>query len=107
MDGTKTFRASGEEIATYDRAWRRLGFRSQSQFHREAANMMATSKGKNYHAVSPTIALEINTHLNRIGSSLTELVALAANDNLPDSPRFVQALAQALSDIKTIKRRVS
>jgi hypothetical protein len=69
---------------------------------------MATGGGQKHHAVSPLIMLKINTHLNRIGSVLSELmIAFAANDNLPLGEQFGNDLRKALQDINTIRRKVS
>ncbi|OEJ65264.1 hypothetical protein [Magnetovibrio blakemorei] len=107
MNETITFRASGEEIAAYSRTWRQLGFKSESEFHRTAGNNLVSGYEVKSHGVNPIILTEINTHLNRIGSSLMELVILSSNDNFPDSTLFSRALNEALLGIKAIRRKVS
>lgn len=107
MDETITFRVSEDEIAAYNRAWQQLGFKSRSQFHRDASNVMATGGGQKRHTVNPAILLEINTHLNRVGSALAELITLAENDNLPDGQKFSESLNKAISDIHVVRRKVS
>lgn len=107
MDETITFRVSEDEIAAYTRAWQRLGFKSQSQFHREAGNLLATGEVQNRHSINPTILAEINTHLMRVGTALSELLTLAANDNLSLGEQFGRDLRKALQGVDTIRRKIS
>lgn len=107
MNRTITFRAGEDEIAAYQHAWQRLGYKSQSQFHRLASNALMLGKESKHSAVSPVIMLEINTHLNRVGSAILELIALAANDNQPLGEQFGRDLRKALQGVDTIRRKVS
>lgn len=107
MGGTATFRAYEDEIAAYQRAWKQLGFESQSEFHRSASNRLVRGNDEKHHCMNPAILLEINAHLNRVGSAISELIALAANDNLPDGEQFERDLRKALQDVAAIRRKVS
>jgi hypothetical protein len=107
MERTITFRVNDDEYSAYMQAWRQLGYTSQSQFHREAGNILMCGKGANRPAVNTTILMELNTHLNRLGTTLSELLTLAANDNFPDNQHFEHALDQALSDIAVIRKKAS
>jgi hypothetical protein len=107
MDGAVTFRASSEEMDAYDRKWKQLGFKSESDLHRVAGNMLVSGNNEKHNGFIPTALVEINTHLNRIGSALMQLAVVATNDNFPDSPHFAKALEEALSDIKMIRRKIS
>lgn len=107
MSETITFRASDDEIAAYQRAWKQLQYRSQSEFHRAAGNILANNAKQNRHPINPTALAEINTHLMRIGTVLSELITLAANDNQPPSEQFGHDLRKALQDVAAIRRKVS
>lgn len=101
-----SFRASASEAATYQRAWREMGFRSQSQFHREAARAFLNPSLAPSYSVAPQVLMETNTKLDRVVAMLRQLMSVAANENSVENEVFAESILAALRDVQIIRNNV-
>lgn len=94
-----SFRVSKDEKAAWELAWHTQGFPSRSAFVRFHTNAAANQN-------TGTVKMRSNErtlHLKRIGSSLTELATLAANDNALFDPALKELIDEALKHVLAIK----
>jgi len=91
-------RATDDEIAIWDQAWRKQGYKSRSQFMRQSICAAAVPGLMNMKTV------EESFHLNRISAVLMELRTLVAvNDNML-SDTNQKMLGQALEHVLAISK---
>lgn len=92
-------RVSAEELQLWEQAQHEQGFLFRSSFMRHHTNIGARTEPEKVSIRAD----EQTLHLKRIGSTLSELSTLAANDNALNDPTLRERIDDALNHVFAIK----